>query len=146
LKSYSIQEDSELLKMPKDTLRCYDRLKLVSPSRGENKYRYYTEQNAMDLRYIGIMKCAEFTLAEIRQFFSFKCSRASAEDCDGIEQLLEDKKLECKQKIEAYTAVATLLDKMLNVKRQIKATEDMALANDLVNGAFQQLRGELNEK
>ena len=52
LKQYSIQQVSELLRIPKDTLRYYDKLGLVSPSRGENRYRYYIEQDILDLQYI----------------------------------------------------------------------------------------------
>lgn len=53
------QQASELLHMPKDTLRYYDKLGLVSPSRGENLYRCYTEQDILDLQYIETMKYAD---------------------------------------------------------------------------------------
>lgn len=146
MKKYSIQQVSELLYMSKDTLRYYDKLKLVSPSRGENLYRYYTEQDILDLQYIETMKYADFTLAEIRQFFSYQRSLASEKDCLKIERLLEDKKLEYKQKIKAYRAMVTLVDRMLHVKSQIEAPNDMVKANQLVMSVFKEIKEGHNEK
>lgn len=48
MKKYSIQQVSELLHMPKDTLRYYDKLELVSPSRGENRYRFTGTGNSLN--------------------------------------------------------------------------------------------------
>lgn len=146
MKKYSIQQVSELLHMPKDTLRYYDKLELVSPSRGENRYRYYTEKDILDLQYIETMKYADFTLAEIRQFFNYKRSLVSEEDCLNIERLFEDKKLEYKQKIKAYKAMVTLVDRMLHVKGQIESPDDMVKANELVVSMFQEIREGWHEK
>lgn len=146
MKTYSIQQVSELLHIPKDTLRYYDKLELVSPSRGENRYQYYTEQDVLDLQYIEAMKYADFTLAEIRHFFHYKRSLASEEDCIMIERLLEDKKLEYKQKIKAYEAMFALVDKMLHVKSQIEAPDDIVKANELVVSVFQEIKEGRYEK
>jgi DNA-binding transcriptional MerR regulator len=132
---------SELLTIPKDTLRYYDKLGLVSPSRGENRYRYYTEQDILDLQYMETMKYADFTLAEIGQFFRYLRSLASEEDCANIEQLFEDKKLEYKRKIKAYKAMLTLVDDMLDVKSQIESPADLIKANELVLSVFQEIKG-----
>ena len=146
LKKYSIQQASELLRMPKDTLRYYDKLGLVSPTRGENLYRYYTEQDILDLQYIETMKYADFTLAEIRQFFNYQRSLASDDDCLNIERLFKDKKLEYKQKIKAYEAMVALVDRLLHIKSQIEAPGDMVKANELVVSVFQEIKGRRHEK
>lgn len=146
MKKYSILQVSEILHMSKDTLRYYDKLKLVSPSRGENRYRYYTEQDILDLQYIETMKYANFTLAEIRQFFNYLRSLASNDDCLNIERLLEDKKLEYKQKINIYKSMVTLVDEMLHVKNQIKSPDDIGKANELVVSVFQKIKEKRYEK
>lgn len=146
MKKYSIQQVSELLHMPKDTLRYYDKLELVSPSRGENRYRYYTEQDILDLQYIETMKYADFTLAEIRQFFNYKRSLASEDDCLNIERLFEDKKSEYKQKIKVYMAMVALVDKMLHVKSQIESSDDLWKVNELVVSVFQKIKEGRYEK
>jgi DNA-binding transcriptional MerR regulator len=117
MKQYSIRQASELLKMSKDTLRYYDKLGLVSPARGENRYRYYTEQDILYLQYIETFKYADFSLAEIRQIFNYMRALTSAKDCDNIEQLFEAKKAEYKQKIKTYKTMLLLVDKMLRVKK-----------------------------
>jgi DNA-binding transcriptional MerR regulator len=129
------------LRIPKDTLRYYDRLGLVSPARGENRYRSYTEQDIVDLQYIETMKYADFTLAEIRQFFDYRRSLASEDDCVHIEQLFENKKREYAQKIKAYEAMASLVDRVLQVKCQIESPDDMAKMNELVARVFQEIQG-----
>lgn len=63
MKSHSIRQTSELLLIPKDTLRYYDKLKLVSLSRDDYRYRSYTEQDILDLQYIETMQYADFILA-----------------------------------------------------------------------------------
>ena len=141
LKEYSIQQVAEILHIPKDTLRYYDKLKLVSPSRGENRYRYYTEKDVLELKYIKTMKYADFTLAEIIQFFSYMRSLASEEDCSNIEQMLKNKKLEYKQKIKAYEAMETLVDKMIHVKNQIESPDDIVKANELIGSVCKNMKG-----
>ena len=146
MKNYSIQQVSERLHIPKDTLRYYDKLKLVSPSRGENRYRYYTEQDILDLQYIETLKYADFTLAEIRQFFNYMRLPAIEDDCLQIERLLEDKKLDYKQKIKAYKTMLMLVDKMLLVKKQIGTPDDIVKANELVLNVFQNIKEGKYEK
>jgi DNA-binding transcriptional MerR regulator len=146
MKNYSIQQASELLLIPKDTLRYYDKLKLVSPFRGNNRYRSYTEQDILDLQYIETMKYADFTLAEIRQFFNYKRSLCSEDDCSNIQRLFEDKKFEYKQKIKAYQAMVTLVDKILDIKSQIESPDDIVKANELVIRVFKDIKGGHHEK
>ena len=145
MKKSSIQQVSEFLHIPKDTLRYYDKLGLVSPSRGDNLYRYYTEQDILDLEYIETMKYADFTLAEIRQFFNYKRSLCSEGDCSNIQRLFEDKKFEYKQKIKAYKAMLALVDKILDIKSQIESPDDMIKANELVISVFQDIKGGRHE-
>ena len=140
MKEFSVRQVSALLQIPKDTLRYYDKLQLVSPTRGENRYRYYTQQNMLDLQYIEILKYADFSLSEIRLFFNYMRSLASAEDCDNIEKLLADKKTVYLQKIKAYKAMIVLVDKMLAVKKQIASPDDVVMANELVTSVFQTIR------
>jgi len=62
---------SEQLQISKDTLRYYDKLRLVCPKRGENNYRYYTAEDMLDLQYIQVLSFTGFTLAEINQLFHY---------------------------------------------------------------------------
>ncbi len=123
MNEYSIQQVSELLKISKDTLRYYDKLGLVTQTRGENRYRYYTERDIMDLQYIETFKYANFTLSEINQLFNYKRTLDSEEDCNNIQLLLEEKKVEYLQKIKTYKSMIQLVDKMINVKKDIASNK-----------------------
>jgi DNA-binding transcriptional MerR regulator len=81
----SIKQVSEQLQMSKDTLRYYDKLKLVCPKRGENSYRYYTGEDLLDLQYIQVLSFTGFTLSEISQLFQYMKSC----DVDNLPLLLE---------------------------------------------------------
>lgn len=146
MKKYSVREVSELLNIPKDTLRYYDKLGLVSPARGENRYRCYTDRDILDLQYIETFKYADFSLSEIRQFFDYMRSLDSAEDCDNIERLFEDKKEDYRQKIKTYQTMILLVDKMLGVKKEITSPDDIVKANELVTTVFKNIRGGKHEE
>lgn len=70
--NHSIKQTSEILCIPKDSLRYYDKIGLVSPKRGENNYRYYDDQDLLDLRYIEVMKFCSFSLSEINELLQLK--------------------------------------------------------------------------
>jgi len=143
---YSIQQVSALLQISKDTLRYYDKLGLVSPQRGENGYRAYSGQDILDLQYVEVMKSADFSLSEIRQFFQSMRSLVSAEDCENIARLLDAKKVEYTQKIQTYQAMLAFVAEMQRVKGQIASPADLEKANALVKRIFWELRGEADEK
>ena len=146
MEQYSIQQTSQLLKMSKDTLRYYDKLGLVCPTRGGNRYRYYTEQNMLDLQYIEAMKYAQFTLAEIRQFFRFRRAQNSKNDYMEIIQLFEDKKLEFQQKIKTYRTMIILIEQAMQLKTQHTASNGMDAINEMIRNVFDDIKGGKYEK
>lgn len=140
MKKFSIQQTSKLLKLSKDTLRYYDKIGLIRPSRGENKYRYYTEEDVLTLKYIEVLKYANFTLEEIQQFFEYK-SMHDMEGGSGIKVLLEDKRLEYKQKIKVYQTMDALMDKTLKFKEKLTSKDDISKIDNLVEDLFQEIKG-----
>lgn len=140
MEKFSIQQTSKLLKLSKDTLRYYDKIGLIRPSRGENKYRYYTEEDVLTLKYIEVLKYANFTLEEIQQFFEYK-SMHDMEGGSGIKVLLEDKRLEYKQKIKVYQTMDALMDKTLKFKEKLTSKDDISKIDNLVEDLFQEIKG-----
>ncbi|MDL2254249.1 MerR family transcriptional regulator, partial [Ruminococcaceae bacterium OttesenSCG-928-I18] len=67
MKTYTVKQVSDMLKMPKDTIIYYDRLGIVSPVRGENGYRTYTDKDIRELKYVEVSKRNNFALQEIKQ-------------------------------------------------------------------------------
>lgn len=62
-----IKEISQRVGLPISTLHYYERIGLVVPARGDNKYRYYSEEDVADLILISIMKEYDFTMLEIKE-------------------------------------------------------------------------------
>jgi DNA-binding transcriptional MerR regulator len=72
MKTYTVKQVSDLLKIPKDTLIYYDKLGVVQPQRGDNGYRYYTSQDIRELKYVEVAKSNDYTLKEIRLYLEYQ--------------------------------------------------------------------------
>lgn len=84
-KYFLIGEISELLKIPRSTLRYYDREGIISPKfRKENNYRYYTRAQIITIKKIGTMRKLGLTLDEIKIFFNEKGDEREKEKKDEI--------------------------------------------------------------
>ncbi len=84
MKKYSISQVAKKLNISRDTLRYYDKLGLVCPVRGDNRYRYYSEEDVSRLMYIRVMKFAGFSLDEVQMVFR----NMNAVQCDRREDTL----------------------------------------------------------
>lgn len=139
-KTMSIMEVSETLQIPKDTLRYYDRLSLVSPQRGENQYRYYTQGDMHDLQYIEVMKYAEFSLKEIEKILLNK-QGCTEENLKDTMQLLENKQHELKKKIELYHHIMGLITDAMDMLYEKKPSTESEKLNQMISNIFNEMRG-----
>ena len=127
-KHYSINEVSKLLGIPKDTLRYYDRISIVSPSRGHNSYRVYSKDDLVHLMNIQIMQYADFSLAEIKGKFQFhRMQSVDPAYCQEVAEFLDAKKAETRKKIEHLEKVSQLLDVAVNTLRDFNHENDQQL-------------------
>lgn len=128
-KLYSIQEVSQLLGISKDTLRYYDRIGIVSPSREDNRYRRYTKGELIDLMNIQIMQYADFSLDEIRGKFSFrKMENIDPAYCQEAAAFLDAKNAAVRKKIDHLEKVSRLLDIAAETLRDFNNVSDQRLA------------------
>ena len=104
----SVSEVSETLGISKDTLRYYDRLELVSPNRGNNQYRYYSESDILDLQYIEVMKYVGFTLKDIKKILS-NMRNCSGQDLEKTKVLVSYQADRIKQSIQVYKNIMELM-------------------------------------
>ena len=122
MEGYSIAQVSKKLNISKDTLRYYDKEKLVIPTRGKNKYRYYTQYDILNLMYLQVMKYAGFSLDEIKRVMLNKSNYAITKECnEDTILLLEYKRQQTLLKISAMEKTAQLLETtidMLKTKNQ----------------------------
>ncbi len=70
---YSISEAARMTNMTAETLRHYDRIGLVRPSRKDvlTKYRYYTSQDIVRLNTVHALAQMDLSLCEIREVLEY---------------------------------------------------------------------------
>ncbi len=114
------------LNVSKNTLRYYDEIGLVCPIRHSNNYRYYTEENLVELKYIKVMKYGGMSLDEIKTILDNRRNKCNLE---STVTLLSNKKQELIKHVEKINSVIKILDQtneLINIKKnnddsQIKA-------------------------
>jgi DNA-binding transcriptional MerR regulator len=128
-KQYSIKEVSRILGIPKDTLRYYDRIGIVSPSREHNSYRRYSKDDLVDLMHIQIMQYADFSLEEIKGKFQFhRMQSVDPAYYQEVAEFLDAKKAETRKKIAHLEKVSQLLDVAVETLRDFNRESDQRLA------------------
>ncbi|MGF9698530.1 MerR family transcriptional regulator [Paenibacillus sp. MABNR03] len=139
-KIYSIQEVSRMLGIPKDTLRYYDRIGIVSPFREENQYRRYSKNDLIDLMNIQIMQYADFSLDEIKGKFGFhRMENVDPAYCQEVAAFLDEKNVETRKKIAHLQKVSQLLDVASETLRDFNHERDQRLA-EIVHEIYQTIR------
>ncbi|MDQ0720038.1 DNA-binding transcriptional MerR regulator [Paenibacillus sp. W4I10] len=139
-KIYSIQEVSRMLGIPKDTLRYYDRIGIVSPFREENQYRRYSKNDLIDLMNIQIMQYADFSLDEIKGKFGFhRMENVDPAYCQEVAAFLDEKNVETRKKIAHLQKVSQLLDVASETLRDFNPERDQRLA-EIVHEIYHTIR------
>lgn len=67
----SINEAAKELAISKSSLRYYEKVKLIQPSRTEGGYRSYSDWDLLLIKYILVLKYGEFSLEDIQTVLSF---------------------------------------------------------------------------
>lgn len=111
MKKYSINETSKITHTSVHTLRYYDKISLVSPKRATNNYRYYTEENILTIKYIKVMKQANFNLEEIALLINQKNTYSiDCNDYTMITSLLEEKTRALNKKVAHLTQTIEIIN------------------------------------
>ena len=106
---YTIKQASELLGIPKATLRYYEQLGIISPKRTENSYRYYTKQDIHDLKNVEVMKCSNFSLIEIRQVMDLMQGQ-NMDNLPALIQIIGEKREWLQKQIALFHGIIEFLD------------------------------------
>ncbi|WP_090764989.1 MerR family transcriptional regulator [Bacillus sp. OK048] len=139
-KLYSIQEVSQILGMSKDTLRYYDRIGIVAPSREHNRYRKYSRDDLIDLMNIQIMRYADFSLDEIKGKLGFhKMKNIDSTYCEEVAAFLDAKNVEMRKKITHLEKVCQLLNIAADTLRDFNNESDQRLA-EFVRELYKDIR------
>ena len=118
-----------MLGVSKDTLRYYDRIGVVSPSRKDNRYRRYSRDDLIDLMNIQIMRYADFSLDEIKGKVGFrKMENIDSAYCEEVAVFLDAKNAATRKKIIHLEKVSRLLDMAAETLRDFNDESDQRLS------------------
>ena len=92
-KRYKINEVARIFGISRQTLIYYDKIELFQPDYvdEENSYRYYTQEQFFQLRFILILKKAGFSLKEIKEYTRSRTPEESLVYLEEKERSLEEK-------------------------------------------------------
>lgn len=95
-KYFSIGKAAKEAHTTTETLRHYDRIGLVKPSKKDDwtNYRYYSEQDIVRLNTVRVLQIMDISLAEIKKVLSYN-------DLEKIISFLEETEKKADEKIEA---------------------------------------------
>ncbi|TAJ30571.1 heavy metal-responsive transcriptional regulator [Bosea sp. (in: a-proteobacteria)] len=95
-----------------DTLRYYEREKLIDPAdRSESGYRLYDKDSARRIHFIKQAQHCGFTLAEIRELLILRSRDAAC--CGDVRKHAIEKKLQLEHKIRAMKSMSKALDHLI---------------------------------
>jgi len=121
MSKFSVSQAAKMTYTNKDTLRYYDKLKIVSPARGENGYRYYSQQDIMTLKRIKLLKCTDFSLSEINLFIK---AITNGTGSMAAWKMLEQKVEQTEQKIAHLQSIVEMMKVSVEVLHENRPQPD----------------------
>lgn len=110
---WTIKQISSITGIPADCLRYYDKIGILSPKREDNGYRSYEQKDLEKIKYIEVMKYAQFSLAEISQVLE-RFEEEPNDECNKASKELLSKKVEILiETSENYFRIAKSLQSIL---------------------------------
>lgn len=124
MKTYNVQQLSDLAEVTVRALHYYDKIGLLTPIRNEaNSYRQYSEGDLLRLQQIMFFRELEFPLAKIKQILEDPTF-------DKVAALSEHKKL-IQKKRERMNSLIKTIDKTIN-----KITKEYSMEDDELYEGF----------
>src|SRR6266508_288915 len=109
----TIGKIAALANVSTDTLRYYDRERLIEPTaKSEGGYRLYERDALRRIRFIKQAQQCGFTLTEIRALLTLRSSDAAC--CRDVRRLALEKKLQLEAKIKAMKVMSKALTHLIN--------------------------------
>lgn len=110
---YKIGEISKLYHIGTDSLRYYEELGILTPTRGENGYRLYRTSDLWRLNVIRDMRELGFSMMQIKEYLSHR-------SIDSTEKFLQDELSAINDKIAQYTALKENVESRIATLKQSK--------------------------
>lgn len=119
MKKFTISQLADLFKISRQTLIYYDKIDLLKPEYidYENKYRYYTYRQVLELSFILFLKQAEFSLKDIKEYIKCKNEKETFE-------FLVKKEIELDKKIKILKKAQNNIKEKINVLKELSIKKE----------------------
>lgn len=146
MEKYSIKQAAEKLGLSESALRYYDKLQLVSPTRGENRYRYYTKEDLRELMYVKVMRTTGFTLEEIQKAFerTSGCPSCDKDNLNEAIQVLESRCSRIRSTIQNLLEIEQMLELSIQMMKK-DPTKKSGELDTLIEKVFWKYQKKENE-
>ena len=109
---YTIGKLAALTQVSADTLRYYERERLLQPpGKSSSGYRLYDEEATHRVQFIRHAQECGFTLAEIRELLTLRGRNSAC--CDDVRRVAVERKLQLESKIRSMKAMSASLDRLI---------------------------------
>jgi DNA-binding transcriptional MerR regulator len=136
-KMHTIQEVANKLEVTKNALRYYDKIGLVCPIRGDNGYRFYSDEQVKELMFIQVLKFGQFSLEEISLIVTNKHLKPKEEEqFNEITDLLINKQARLRHQVSQFQKIIHLLDASIEAWQYKQRTLDIQKMEDLVEQIY----------
>jgi MerR family Zn(II)-responsive transcriptional regulator of zntA len=99
--------------IPIDTLRYYEKLKLIKSERSASGYRLYSEESFNTARFILSAKQLGFSLDLIKQLLSIQVNKQDA-SCEDVKQFVHVQIQEVDQKLQELANIKRAMERLYN--------------------------------
>ncbi|MGQ0544489.1 MAG: heavy metal-responsive transcriptional regulator [Betaproteobacteria bacterium] len=136
--TFTIGKLAEQALVTTDTIRFYERERLIRPARKtESGYRLYTEEAVRRLAFIKHAQECGFSLAEIRELLELRSDDAAC--CDDVFKLAVEKKLQLEGKVKALKSMSQALSALIEIcSHDKKSLDECPILGALEAGIAQQ--------
>ena len=135
MKNFSISQTACMLSLSKDTLRYYDKIGLVKPTRGTNRYRFYTDFDLLILQYVEVMKSIGLSLSQIGLILRNTVEKTE-DDKRSTLGILKKKSSELNQKIRIYQEADKMLTQTIHSLENMDCPADMEQLDSMIKRIY----------
>lgn len=132
MSKYSIQEFSKITKVSKETLRYYESIDLLHPTRKENGYREYGANNIREIKIITMLKLIDTPLDEMVEIIK---NREQLNLNLSLE-FLSQKQNNLKEHIHRLIQIEELLDSSIQKMKTIKVEGNCIQIDTIIDEAL----------
>lgn len=109
MKHYTISQLSQLSHINLETIRYYEKIRLIEKaSRGENGYRYFTPTTVDELNFIRTCRSIGFSIDEIKQLRELKQNPTN--NCEMADRLVKDHLKQIEKKMGELAQIKSFLE------------------------------------